>query len=130
MIGRGLYAEIAQIEEQHVTHYESLGDPTTSWWEMAVLHEYNECFLYYSCMKSETDSRIRKMWQFHLDCEIDHLHRACEMLQQYGDKSVDEVLPQEMPDKLIIFESNKEYVRDILASQGKLTTNRERIVGP
>ncbi len=130
MLGRGLYAEIAQIEEQHVSHYESLQDPTASWWEMAVLHEYNECFLYYSCLQSEVDERIKKMWQFHLDCEIDHLHRACSMLQEYGDKEIEEVLPEKMPEELTIFESNKEYVRDILAKQVKFTTNRERIVGP
>lgn len=130
MLGRGLYAEIAQIEEQHVSHYESLDDPTASWWEMAVLHEYSECFNYYSCLKSETDPRIKKMWQWHLDCEIDHLQRACEMLQQYGDKEVEELLPDEMPETLITFESNKEYIREILASQVKLTTNLESIVGP
>jgi len=30
-IARGLYAEIAMVEEQHVSHYESLLDPLDSW---------------------------------------------------------------------------------------------------
>jgi hypothetical protein len=53
MVGRGLYQEIALIEEEHVTQYGSLEDPRLSWFEMAVLHEYNECYLYWSCMQSE-----------------------------------------------------------------------------
>jgi hypothetical protein len=128
-LGRGLYQEIAMIEEQHVSHYESLLDPTASWFERAVLHEYNECYLYYSCLQSETDAAIKKHWQFHLDCEIDHLHRACEMMKDNDKKNPEEILPDELPEDLVIFESNKEYVRQIEAEQARWTTNRERIVG-
>jgi hypothetical protein len=45
-ITRGLYAEVALIEEQHVTHYESLLDPLDTWLKQYVLHEYNEADLY------------------------------------------------------------------------------------
>ena len=37
-IARGLYAEIATIEEQHVTHYGSLLDPLDSWLKQLVFH--------------------------------------------------------------------------------------------
>ena len=47
-LGRQLYQEIAMIEEQHVTHYGSLLDPTCTWLENLLLHEYMECYLYYS----------------------------------------------------------------------------------
>jgi hypothetical protein len=47
-IARQLYQEIAMVEEEHVTHYESLLDPGETWWERLVNHEYNECYLYYS----------------------------------------------------------------------------------
>ena len=40
-IARGTYTEIAMIEEQHVTHYESLLDPLDSWMANWVFHEYN-----------------------------------------------------------------------------------------
>ncbi|MET7443578.1 hemerythrin domain-containing protein, partial [Streptomyces sp. NPDC005568] len=46
-IARQLYQEIGLIEEEHVTHYESLVDPGETWWEQLVNHEYNECYLYY-----------------------------------------------------------------------------------
>lgn len=37
-IARGLYEEIGQIEEQHVTQYESLLDPLESWFEQELFH--------------------------------------------------------------------------------------------
>src|SRR3546814_3674739 len=42
-MARAIYLEIAQIEEQHVSHYESILDPSLSWLTNLVLHEYNEC---------------------------------------------------------------------------------------
>ena len=59
-IARGLYAEIAMIEEQHVTHYESLLDPLDSWLKQLVFHEYNEIYLYWSMLQQETDERIKR----------------------------------------------------------------------
>src|SRR5690606_6529600 len=76
-LARGLYMEIAQIEEQHVTHYESLLDPTCSWLKNWVLHEYNEVYLYHSFMSQEPDARLRRLWELHLDMELAHLHVAC-----------------------------------------------------
>ncbi len=127
-IGRALYMEIAQIEEQHVSHYESLADPTASWWERAVLHEYNECYLYYSCMQSETDSRIKSMWESHLDAEIAHLHDAVDMMRKHGDRDPEAMLPDEMPEDLVVFQSNKDYVRKIEEEQVDWTTDGTEIV--
>ena len=41
-LGRKLYTEIAMIEEQHVTGYGSLMDPSATWFECWVMHEYTE----------------------------------------------------------------------------------------
>ena len=121
-VGRGLYQEIAQVEEQHVSHYESLADPGETWFERLLLHEYNECYLYYSFVQEETDDRIKQIWQDQLDCEMEHLHMAAELLQQYEDKDAESLLPSEFP-TLIRFQSNKEYVRDIIAAQIDLTAD-------
>lgn len=118
--GRSLYQEIGMIEEQHVTHYESLMDPHATWFERALLHEYNEAYMYYSCMQSEEDSRIKKFWEECLDQEITHLHMAAEMLKKHEDKDPRQFLPDEFP-TLTVFQSNKNYVRDILATQTNLT---------
>jgi hypothetical protein len=52
-IARGLYAEIALIEEQHVTHYESLLDPLDSWLKQLVFHEYNEVYCTGRCSRTK-----------------------------------------------------------------------------
>jgi len=121
-LGRSLYQEIAQIEEQHVSHYESLGDPRETWFERLLMHEYLECYLYYGFMLDEPDERIKNIWQNNLECEIEHLHLAAEMLQQYEGRDAESLLPSRFP-TLTKFESNKDYVRDILASQIQLTAD-------
>jgi hypothetical protein len=116
-IARGLYAEIALIEEQHVTHYESLLDPLDSWLKQLVFHEYNEVYLYWSVLQNETDPRISRIWEEHLDMEIGQLHVACDLLRRYDGIEPDEILPAALPDTPVTFEPNKDYVRDILAAQ-------------
>ena len=55
---RRLYQEIGLIEEQHVTQYECLMDPSATWLEKLLCHEYIECYLYYSCYMDETDPQV------------------------------------------------------------------------
>lgn len=126
-LARALYQEIAQIEEQHVTHYESILDPNTSWFEGLVWHEYNECYLYHSFMNQEPDDRIRRIWELHLHMEIEHLRLACELLKTHEKRDPAEFLPDAMPDS-IVFKSNKDYVRRVLAEQVDLTANHETFV--
>jgi hypothetical protein len=121
-IARGLYLEIAEIEEQHVTQYESLLDPLESWFEQLVHHEYNECYLYHSFMEEETDNRLRHMWELHLDMELGQLQVACDMLRTYNGIDPEEILPPGLP-RPTKFQENKEYVRDVLASQVDLRAN-------
>jgi hypothetical protein len=122
-IARGLYAEIAMIEEQHVTHYESLLDPLDSWLKQLVFHEYNEVYLYWSMLEQETDKRIKQLWELHCNMEIGQLHAACDLLRKYEGVDPEEILPPALPDTPVTFEPNKGYVRDILANQYDLRTD-------
>lgn len=119
-IARGLYAEIGMIEEQHVTQYESMQDPGQSWFEELVMHEYNEVYLYNSFMETETDARVRAIWEQHLDMEIGQLQVACYLLRRYDGREPEEILPLQLPTPLRM-EPNKEYVRSVLAEQVDLT---------
>ena len=58
-VARQLYAEIASIEEQHVTQYESIIDPNETWLEKWLLHEATEVYNYWSCVEYETNPRIK-----------------------------------------------------------------------
>jgi hypothetical protein len=120
-IARQLYQEIAMIEEEHVTHYESLVDPGETWWERLVNHEYNECYLYYSFMQTESDRRVKAIWELHLNMELEHLRLACDLMRRHDGREPEEVLAPELPN-VLTFEPNKAYLRELLDTQIDLTT--------
>ncbi|URN13680.1 hypothetical protein LUW77_26520 [Streptomyces radiopugnans] len=120
-IARQLYQEIGLIEEEHVTHYESLVDPGETWWERLVNHEYNECYLYHSFMQQESDPKVKAIWELHLNMELEHLHIACDLMRRHDGREPEEVLAPELPN-VLTFEPNKGYIRELLATQLDLTT--------
>jgi len=123
--GRELYTEIGMVEEDHVSQYGSLIDPNPSWFEMCLMHEYIECYLYYSMMCDETDKNIKKLWEMLLEQEIAHLHASNENLRKYEGKDWQEVLLQGEFPELVTFKSNIDYVRKVLKSTVKNTGDRE-----
>ena len=120
-IARQLYQEIALIEEEHVTHYESLVDPGETWWEMLVNHEYNECYLYYSFLQQESDPRVKAIWELHLNLELAHLKSAVDLLRRFDGREAEEILAPQLPEP-VRFEPNQAYIRELLATQMDLTT--------
>ncbi|GLX96626.1 hypothetical protein [Herbidospora sp. NBRC 101105] len=120
-IARQLYQEIGMIEEEHVTHYESLVDPGETWWEMLLNHEYNECYLYHSFMETESDPRIKAIWELHLNMELEHLRLAAEMFKRHDGRDPEQVLAPALPAP-VTFEPNKAYLRELLATQIDYTT--------
>ncbi len=113
------------VEEQHVSQYGSLLNPALTWLENLLLHQYVECWLYWSCRETETDGRIRGLWDFLFAQELMHLHIARELLRQYEGKEYAAVLPDaEFPAPLRL-ESNVEYVRGVLGGTAHNTAVRE-----
>ncbi len=124
-LARRLYQEIAMVEEEHVTQYESLMDANASWFEMALWHEYLECYLYWSCYQTETDPYIKGLWEQNLAFEITHLHKASQMLEKYENKHWQEVIKGgEFPSPISLHE-NVEYVRKILDDTVQFTSCKE-----
>lgn len=122
-LGRKLYAEIAMIEEAHVTQYESLKDPTMTWLEQWVMHEYTECWLYYSAMQDESDEAIKKIWTEHFKMEVSHLKTAAKMLKKFENKSYESVFGSGEFPRLLKLGGNKEYIRKVLGSTILLTAD-------
>ncbi|MDE5547865.1 MAG: hypothetical protein K2J30_02595 [Clostridia bacterium] len=121
-MARRLYQEIALVEEEHVTQYEDLMDANATWLEMLLWHEYAECYLYFSCMMTETNDYIKSLWEQNLAIEIAHLHKAAELLQKYEHKEWQQVIPDgEFPAPLSLHE-NVEYVRNILGTTVQFTS--------
>jgi rubrerythrin len=124
---RQLYAEIASIEEQHVTQYESLCDPQETWLEKWMTLELMEVYTYLSCAKQEANPRIKKIWERFVDYELGHLHVAMDLFRRYERRDPAEVLPQSLPEP-IDFSSQRKYVRKTLLEQVNFRANGRRIV--
>ena len=124
-LGRKLYQEIGMVEEQHVSQYGGLMDVRESWLEGLLMHQYTECYLYWSCVQTETCLAIRDLWQQLLEQEITHLHIAASLLREYERKDWQEVIPHpEFPAPLTLKE-NIAYVRGVLQNTVCDTAVRE-----
>ena len=124
-ISRRLYQEIALVEEEHVTQYEDLMDAGATWLEMLLWHEYNECYLYWSCYSTETDPYMKGIWEQNFGMEIAHLHKAEELLKKYEGKDAQEVIGcGEFPPPVSLHR-NIDYVRDVLFNTVQFTSVKE-----
>jgi hypothetical protein len=119
-VARQLYAEIASIEEQHVTQYESIIDPSETWLEKWLMHEATEAYNYWSCVESETNPRIRRIWERFLDYELGHLRLVAELFETTEGRDAAEILPARFPEP-IRYESHREFVRQTLRSEVTLS---------
>ncbi len=126
-LARQLYAEIASIEEQHVTQYESIIDPTESWIEKWLLHEANEVYNYYSCAEQEDHPQVKAIWERFLDYELGHLHFAIQVCKEVERRDPSEFLPERLPEP-IAYKSNREYVRQVLREEVDLRADGPRFV--
>lgn len=120
-VARQLYAEIASIEEQHVTQYGSLLDPHQSFLEMWLLHEAAEVYGYYSCAASEGNPRLKVLWEQFCDYELGHLHLVGELLRRHEGRDPAEILSRSLPAPLE-FRSQRDFVREVLADEVDLRT--------
>lgn len=119
--GKRLYEEICLVEEEHVTQYGSLIDPNCDPFECTLMHEYVECYVYWSNYMTETDERMKKIWEYQFENELSHLHAAVGLLKKYDKKDYTDVIPKpEFPEPLELKE-NVDYVRSILGSTVQYT---------
>lgn len=126
-VARLLYAEIASIEEQHVTQYESLLDPTHTLLENWLMHEAMEVYNYYGCVQQESNPRIRALWERMLDYELGHFAVVRELFEKHERRDAQEIVPTELPEP-IPFESQRDFVRETLAAEVDLRANGTEIV--
>ncbi|HEX8700332.1 MAG TPA: hypothetical protein VF815_15905 [Myxococcaceae bacterium] len=126
-VARQLYAEIASIEEQHVTQYGSLIDPDESMLEKWLLQEAMEVYTYYSCLAYETNPRVKEVWQRFVDYELGHLHYVMELFQRLEGRDPAEILPATLPEP-VAFKSHREFVRRVLSQEVDLRADGTNFV--
>jgi hypothetical protein len=126
-MARQVYAEIASIEEQHVTHYGSIIDPNETMLEKWMLYEANEAYNYYSCMEAEPNPRVKAIWERFLEYELGHLQLVTELFKKYEKRDPAEILPESLPDP-IPYESQRDFVRETLKRELELSAARTKFV--
>lgn len=113
---RRLYAEICDVEEEHITMYESLIDPTETPFEKLLIHEFTEVCNYYNCYKDEPDIKLKQIWEEFLAYEIEHLQIAAELFKHHENKDPEEIIGTTILE-CSHFESQKEYITNILENE-------------
>ncbi len=123
---RQTYAEIKDVEEEHVTMYESLIDPTESFFEKLLLHEFTEVCTYHNCMTDEKNEMMMPIWEEFLAFELEHLRIAAELFKKYEKRDPEEVIGEDIIHPCH-FTSQKNYVGEILKTQvdKRLGTNKD-----
>ena len=122
---RKLYAEIADVEEEHVTQYESLIDPNETMLEKWLMHEFMEVCNYYTFLQQEPDERLRRIYEEFLSYELEHLRIAGALMQKYENRDPESVIGSEvvMPSR---FDSQKGYVAKVLREQVDLRLTADK----
>jgi rubrerythrin len=126
-IARQLYAEIASIEEQHVTQYESIIDPQETWLEKWLMHETSEIYNYYSCLQYESHPKVKAIWQRFLDYELGHFHYVLELFKKFEKRDPAEIIPESLPEP-IEYRSHREFVRRTLSEEVDLRARKTQFI--
>jgi hypothetical protein len=126
-LGRQLYAEIASIEEQHVTQYESIIDPAETWLEKWLLHEATEVYNYYGCVESEGNKRVKAVWERFLEYELGQVRFVADLLEKHEKRDAAQILNDKLPAP-ISYESHRDFVRETLRGEVDLTARGPKFI--
>jgi hypothetical protein len=124
---RELYAEISEVEEEHVSYYESLIDPTEPLLERQVLHRLMSVYNYFHCYDQEIDPRLKQIWDEFLHMELSQLQTWGDMLRRYEGVEPEVLFGKQLTVEFR-FQENKDYVRGVLERQRDLREIGERWV--
>ena len=116
-VARLLYAEIASVEAQHITHYGSMLDPGETPLEKLLLHEAAEVWNYQACAQQESEPALRALWERFLDYELGHLQVAIRLFEDLERRDAAQVLGDGRLPPGIAFKSQREFVRQVLADE-------------
>lgn len=126
-VARMLYAEIASIEEQHVTQYESIIDPGETPLEKWLLHEATEVYNYWGCLQQETNPYVKSVWERFLAYELGQLHFVMDLMKELERKDPAQLLERSFPDP-ISFTSHRDFVRKVLAEEVDLRASGTQFI--
>jgi hypothetical protein len=127
-LARQLYAEIASVESQHITHYGSMLNPDEPLLEKLLLTEACEIWNYAGCLAQESNPRVKAIWERFLDYELGHFQVALQLFKDTQRRDPSEVLGDgKLPD-FIQFKSQREFVKQTVLSEVPLRKNGTEFV--
>jgi hypothetical protein len=127
-VARQLYAEIASVESQHITHYGSMLNPDETTLEKLVIAEACEVWNYAGALAQETNPRVKAIWERFLDYELGHLQAAMQLFKDIERRDPAELLGNGALPPFIQFESQREFVRRVVETETQLRKNGTQFV--
>ncbi|HYE40725.1 MAG TPA: hypothetical protein VEB23_12385, partial [Ramlibacter sp.] len=127
-MARQLYAEIASVESQHITHYGSMLNPDESVLEKLLICEATEVWNYASCTEAETNPRIKAIWERFLDYELGHLQLAMQLFKDVERRDPAEVLGDGTLPQGIVWKSQRDFVRKVVEAEVQLRRDGTQFV--
>lgn len=127
-LARQLYAEIASVESQHITHYGSMLNPDESLLEKLLISEACEVWNYAGCLEQESNPRVKALWEQFLDYELGHFQVAAQLFREFERRDPEEVLGGGNLPPFIAFRSHREYLRNVIAAETGLRKNSTEFV--
>jgi hypothetical protein len=119
-LARQLYAEIASVESQHITHYGSMLNPLETPLEKLLVCEAAEVWNYAGCAAQETNPRVKALWERFLDYELGHFQVALQLFKDIERRDPAEVLGDGTLPPFIQFSSQREFVRKVVEAETQL----------
>src|SRR5690606_20549425 len=83
--------------------------------------EATEVYNYWSCVQSEGNARIKKIWERFLDYELGQLQHVAELFARYEKRDPAENIPEKLPDP-IDYVAHRDFVRDVLRNEVNLSS--------
>jgi hypothetical protein len=119
-LARQLYAEIASVESQHITHYGSMLNPEESLLEKLLLTEACEVWNYAGCLEQESNPRVKAVWERFLDFELGHFQVALQLFKDVERRDPAEVLGDGKLPFFIEFKSQRQFVKETVERETSL----------
>jgi hypothetical protein len=127
-LARQLYAEIASVESQHITHYGSMINPNETPLEKLVIGEACEVWNYAACVEQEDNPRVKAIWERFLDYELGHLEVALNLFKDIERRDPAEILGDGKLPPFIQFRSQREFVREVVERETQLRKDGTQFV--
>jgi hypothetical protein len=127
-LARQLYAEIASVESQHITHYGSMLNPEETLLEKLLLAEACEVWNYAGCAAQESNPRIKAIWEKFLDFELGHFQAALKLFKDHERRDPETVLGNGKLPPFIEFKSQRDFVRETIEREVSLRKNGTEFV--